>query len=194
MYEKLHGIDRDGLLRVVEPVLRAHEVDAVELMWRTDGRGRVLELTVERPGSRIPGEGVTLDLCAEISRDLSVALDVSDLIPTSYRLEVGSPGLERRLYSVQDYARFAGQLAWIKLKEPLEGQRVQRGTLQGLDDDQNILLSTERGVLRLQMESIESAHLVFDWNAHQRASGRDQGASGVKARHTRSAHRPERSR
>jgi len=193
MYEKLHGIDRDGLLRVVEPVLCAHGVEAVELMWRTDGRGRVLELTVERPGSRIPGEGVTLDLCAEISRDLSAALDVSDLIRTSYRLEVGSPGLERRLYSAQDYARFAGQLAWLKLKEPLEGQRVQKGTLQGLDEDQHVLLDTERGVLRLELESIESAHLVFDWNAHQKATGRAHGASS-KARHTRSAHRPQRSR
>lgn len=194
MHEKLHGLDRDGLLRVVDPVLRAHGVDAVELIWRTDGRGRVLVLTVERPGSRIPGEGITLELCAEISRDLSAALDVSDIIPQSYRLEVGSPGLERNLYSAEEYQRFAGQAARIKLKESIEGQRVHRGTLHGLDEDRNVLLDTERGVLRLDPESIESAHLVFDWNAHRSAAGRANGASSLKARHVRSAHRSQRSR
>jgi len=67
-------------------------------VWRTDRSGWLLEVTVERPDSTIPGAGVTVDLCSEISRDLSAALDVADVIQQRYRLEVGSPGLERALY------------------------------------------------------------------------------------------------
>src|SRR5262245_7971584 len=130
---KLHGLDRERLLAVVEPVLRAHGVDGVELTWKTDRGEWVLELTVERPDSRIPGAGITVERCSEISRDLSAALDVSDVIAQHYRLEVGSPGVERALYSAGDYARFAGQLARLKLREPIDAQKVVRGTLHGLD-------------------------------------------------------------
>lgn len=180
-HERLPGLDRDRILAVVGPILSAHGVDAVELVWRTDRGERVLELTVERRDSRIPGAGITIDLCTDISRDLSAALDVADVIPGSYRLEVGSPGVERALYQARDYERFAGQLAKLKLKQPLaDGQRVIRGTLQGLeegsDGGQRIVVSTERGELDLGLEDIDSAHLVFDWNTGARG-GRTKGGT-----------------
>jgi ribosome maturation factor RimP len=161
---KLHGLDADRVTAAVEPVLRAHGVDGVELVWRTDQGGWVLELTVERPDARTPGAGVTIDLCSEISRDLSVALDVADAIPHRYRLDVGSPGLERALYIPSDYARFAGQRARVKLRAPIEGQHVLHGTLHGLDEQGRLALETERGLLTLALDEIDSARLVFDWN------------------------------
>jgi ribosome maturation factor RimP len=163
-FSKLHGLDADRVLAIVEPVLRAHGVEGVELIWRTDRGGWLLELTVEKPESRIPGMGITVELCSEISRDLSAALDVADVIPQRYRLEVGSPGLDRTLYAARDYARFAGQLARIKLKQPVEGQSVVRGTLHGLDDAGRVLLETERGELTLELADIDSARLVFELN------------------------------
>jgi ribosome maturation factor RimP len=186
-HEKLDGLDRERVLSATVPVLRAHGVEAVELIWRTDRGGWVLELTVERPDSRRPGEGVTLDLCSDISRDLSAALDVSDAIPHRYRLEVGSPGLERALYSARDYERFAGQLARIKLRAAhTDGQRVLDGTLHGLDEQGGVALETQKGLVSIELDNIENARLVFDMNAgrgekgkpssgkhaHRRASGR----------------------
>jgi ribosome maturation factor RimP len=184
-HEKLTGLDRDRVIAAVEPVLRAHGVEAVELVWKTDRGGWLLELTIERPDSRLPGAGVTIDLCSDISRDLSAALDVADVIPHAYRLEVGSPGLDRALYGRRDYERFAGQLAKLKLKEPQpDGQRVVEGTLHGLDDGGRVELETSKGLLTFELENIESARLVFDWNtgskgkpkggksAHRRASSR----------------------
>jgi ribosome maturation factor RimP len=165
-HEKLIGLDRDRVLAVVGPVLSAHGVEGVELVWRTDQGGWLLQLTIERPDSRIPGAGITVELCGEISRDLSAALDVADVIPQRYRLEVGSPGIERALYTERDYERFAGQLAKLKLREPNEqGQYVLRGTLQGLDDDHNVVLDTERGLLTINPGAIQSGQLVFDWKA-----------------------------
>jgi ribosome maturation factor RimP len=164
-HEKLTGLDREQVLAVVEPVLRAHGVEAVELIWRTDRAGWLLVLTVERPDSRRPGDGVTIELCSDISKDLSAALDVADVIPHAYRLEVGSPGLDRALYSLRDYERFAGQLAKLKLKEPLpDGQRVVEGTLHGLNESGRVELETPKELLSFEIENIESARLVFDWN------------------------------
>jgi len=183
-HEQLQGLDRERVLAVVEPVLRAHQVDGVELVWRTDRSGWVLELTIERAGSTEPGAGVTIDLCSEISRDLSAALDVADIIEPRYSLQVGSPGLERALYRPSDYQRFAGHSAKLRLREASAGQRVIQGVLSGLDEaSEAILVQTERGLLNFEFSEIESARLLFDWNKGeprargkkpQRAAGRGQ--------------------
>lgn len=160
-YEKLNGLDRDRLVEAIEPVLRAHGLAGVEAIWRTDHRGWVLYLTVERPDSTEPGAGITLDLCADVSRDLSAALDVLDVVPGAYRLEVGSPGVERKLYSNREYQRFAGQHAKVRSSEPVEGEVVHRGVLAGLDDDGHVLIDTERGVVALDYQKIVSGQLVL---------------------------------
>lgn len=164
-HESLKGLDRDRLVSVVGPVLSAHGVAAVELIWRSDSQGWVLYLTVERPGTTDPTLGVTLDLCAEISRDLSAALDVADVIPLRYRLEVGSPGLDRALYGADDYKRFAGRMAKLKLRQPASGQKVVRGCLKGLGDDGCVVIEVDGSELRLDPADVESARLSFDWQA-----------------------------
>ncbi len=177
-FTKLTGLDEARLLGVVEPILKAHRVDGVELIWRTGQKGMVLELTIEKPDTQTPGVGVTIDLCSEISRDLSAALDAGDIIGPRYTLEVGSPGVERSLYSLADCKRFAGQLCKIKLRQPLslEGplkeQRVLRGTLFGLDEQEKVLVETEQGMLAVDWDNISNARLVFDWNRAMEQGGR----------------------
>lgn len=137
-FVKLPGLPSDRIVALVEPVLRAHRVEGVELVWRSDRHGWLLELTIEQPDATLPGQGITVDLCSEISRDLSAALDVSDLIGPRYRLEVGSPGVERALYRPDDYRRFAGQPVKIKLKrasaEPAEGAAASEEASEGARD------------------------------------------------------------
>jgi ribosome maturation factor RimP len=184
--DRLPGLDRDRVLAAVEPVLAAHRVAGVELVWRTN-RGRpVLEVTIEKPGSRVPGSGITIELCSEISRDLGAALDAADVISGGYTLEVGSPGLDRALYSPEDYRRFAGERARLKLKEPIRNQHVVWGMLQGLSEQGQVVLQTEWGELELEFAQIDSARLAFEWNTptgprarpgkpgSQRAAGRGQ--------------------
>ena len=190
-HEKLHGLDRERVLAAVTPVLSAHQVDAVEVVWRTDRGGWVLEITLERPGSRIPGEGITLELCSDISRELSAALDVGDVIPGHYRLEVGSPGVERALYGAGDYARFAGQVARLKLKEAHDGQHVLFGVLQGVEEDGRIALQLERGErIELSHDVIESARLVFEPAA--RHPERDKAARAGRSGPGSKSRRPQR--
>jgi len=171
-HEKLTGLDRDRIVNALAPVLDAHHVDCVELVWKSDRGERVLEVTVERPDSTEPGAGVTLELCSDISRDLSTALDVADCIPARYRLEVGSPGLERSLYGEGDYARFKGHGARLKLKEPVGGQYVLVGELGGIDDSGKVTLVVRDKPVEIAFSTIETARLVFEWRRGEPRGGR----------------------
>jgi ribosome maturation factor RimP len=195
-HTKLVGLDESRLIALIDPVLAAHHVAGVECVWRTDQGGMVLEITIERPGSRISGEGITVDVCSDVSKDLSIALDVDDLIGGRYRLEVGSPGLERALYGRTDYERFRGQLAKFKLNAPLalegpwKGQRVVRGNIFGVTEA-GVELEVAGGTVLVPEAQIASARLVFDWNASrgQKPTGgppSKKGARGAVRAKTRS--------
>lgn len=200
-YEKLPGLPRERVLDAIEPVLRAYGLAGVELVWRTDGQGRVLYVTVESADAAEPGQGVTLEVCSRLSRDLSTAFDVHNLFDGQYRLEVGSPGLERKLYTPGDYQRFRGKLAKLKLAPPVAGQSVITGTLAGVDAAGNVLLENDDApraaeqqspegaapaARAIAFEQIRSGQLVIDWQQmgfspmpRQRA-GRRSAAQGRK--------------
>jgi ribosome maturation factor RimP len=187
-FQKLPGLPRDRIIEAVTPVLRAHGLAGVELVWRTDSQGRVLMVTVEpadASGSG-PGQGVTLEVCSRVSRDLSTALDVLELIEGNYRLEVGSPGLERRLYTLGDYSRFSGQSAKLKLAVAVGGQYVLLGKLAGVDPEGRVLISVDGVEHALKFEDVRSGQLAVDWQemgfapAPRQRAGRRSAAQGRK--------------
>lgn len=184
-HEKLAGLDRDRVVDAIAPVLGAHGVDCVELVWRSDRGERVLEVTLELPGSTEPGAGVTLELCSDVSRDLSTALDVAECIQQRYRLEVGSPGLERGLYGAADLGRFSGHSARIKLKEPIRGQYVLVGTLSGVDATGRLTLTVREEPIVFDVSNIDAARLVFEWRRGEPRGGRTSGRSAKAARDKR---------
>jgi ribosome maturation factor RimP len=202
-YEKISGIDREKLHAALGPVLAAHGVECVECIWRTDRSGWLLEISIERSessepvGSKLPGYGVTIDLCADISRDLSAALDVADCIPHRYTLEVGSPGVERALYVRRDYERFTGQAARLKLSAPRAGQSVIFGMLRGVDDtDQRaVLIETEQGELAsIEFETIQSARILFEWKKGTGARASARRSEQRTSDKPKKAQSPQRSR
>jgi len=189
---KLPGLEQEKILALVEPILAEHSVDGVELWWRGDPEGHVLELSLEIPGTKKSGEGITIDLCTEISRKVSEALDEADIIEPKYRLEVGSPGVERALYVANDFKRFAGQDVKLKLIEPSEqegliGQKTIRGNLFGLDDENRILVETDHGMVSVSRDNISSARLAFSWGQAKRSVGRAKRPAngGSSARKTK---------
>jgi ribosome maturation factor RimP len=171
----LHGIDRDALHRVVAPVLLAHGAELVDIEFKPDRGGWVLRFFIERAGSAANrlstrDAAVDLELCADVSRDLSPALDVADLIPHAYHLEVGSPGIERPLRTEADFVRFAGEKAKLKLREPIEGQRVIVGTLVGMDDGKVRVAEGRGNVLEVPLSLIEGGRLLFELAARPKGS------------------------
>jgi ribosome maturation factor RimP len=162
----LRGIDRHALERVVEPIVRAHGAELVDVEFKPERAGWVLRILVEREGASekllsTRDAAINLELCSGISRDLSPALDVADLIEHPYHLEVGSPGIERPLKTERDYVRFTGARAKLKLVEPLAGQSVVIGTLAGLTEGRVQVVDGSR-THEVPLASIERARLVFE--------------------------------
>jgi ribosome maturation factor RimP len=140
---------------LIERVVTRQDLELVHVEM-AGGRSPVLRVYIDKPG------GVTLDDCAAVSERLSVHLDVEDLIPAHYLLEVASPGLDRGLYKPADYERFAGLPAHIKLTEPLDGQRNFHGKLLGLAREGELaaVLEDENGKQhRLPLAKIDKANV-----------------------------------
>jgi len=186
----LNGIDRDALLSVIEPVVRAHRAEMVDVEFRREPPGWVLRLYVEKQGSMaqrlsVRDAAVDLSLCAGISRDLSLALDVADLVPHAYHLEVSSPGIERPLRGERDFLRFTGQKAKLRLRAPANGQRVVLGILQGVVDGK-VRLAQGGQSYEVPLDSIESSRLVFELTSHPKAVG--TGRQSGSREHKQSKH------
>lgn len=186
-HTQLPGLDAPKVLAIVEPVLASHHVDGVELIFRGDKDGKVLLLSIEKPGTQRTGDGITIDLCTEISRALSAAFDETEVIGGRYRLEVGSPGVDRKLYLADDYRRFAGQEVKITLSVPLDiegfsGQKTIRGNLFGLDEKGRVVVETDHGEIALTFEQILSTRLVFTWGKPKRSTGRAKRPTSAGAR------------
>jgi len=103
--------------------------------------------------------GISVDDCAAVSRQISALLDVEDPVPGRYDLEVSSPGLDRPLFSVAHFERFAGARVKIKLHAPVDGRRKIVGTLGAVNDD--TLEVWEQGVRQVvHISHIAKARLV----------------------------------
>lgn len=147
---------------LVAKVCESRSLSLVDARFAQEG-GLVLKVLIEVPGS-LPetGSGVTLDMCQQVSRDLSTALDAQDdVMPKgAYRLEVGSPGLERPLFSPQDYERFAGREVRLHAARPIGGRRRFAGVLRGIDND-NVLLEQDGTAVRIPHQDVVKANLVY---------------------------------
>jgi len=158
---------------IVAPSIAAmgYELVRVQLMG---SRAPVLQVMAERTDRA----GMTVDDCAEISRAVSALLDVEDPIEGAYALEVSSPGIDRPLVALKDFERFAGHLAKVETRVPVDGRKRFRGVLAGVDAEQVRLDLVENGAVLLPFEQISRAKLVITDEllataaAEQRAAGR----------------------
>ena len=89
-------------------------------------------------------------------------LDVEDVIKEQYQLEVSSPGLERPLYTLEHFARFAGHKVKLTLVSPIEGQRRFKGVLQGVEDGQ-VIVNIGENELVLSLNAIDKANLIHEF-------------------------------
>jgi ribosome maturation factor RimP len=144
------------LAELIQPYLSGQGAELVDLQYGRPRRGRgLLRLFVDRPG------GITLAELTRISRVVGDLLDVHDLIPGSYTLEVSSPGLTRALKKPQDYQRYVGRLVRVTTRAPWEGSQVHCGILQGLQEDQ-VCLKEGESLLCIPLSEIARARLEID--------------------------------
>jgi ribosome maturation factor RimP len=138
---------------LAEPLCDSEGLELVHVEYQREPGGRILRLYIDRAG------GVTLDDCANVSRQLNDVLDVYLDDIGSYNLEVTSPGPQRPLSKLQDYRRFKGRKAKIKTWQPVDDQKNFTGIISGVAADQIKLLLNEKTVV-IPFEDISRARLV----------------------------------
>lgn len=111
----------------IEKIVASEGLELVHIDYRRQGRGFLLRVDIDKEG------GVTLDDCQLVSQQLSTYLDVDDVVPAEYELQVSSPGLDRKFYRDSDYQKFLGRLVRVKTAKAIRGLHVIVGRLKEFD-------------------------------------------------------------
>ena len=164
------GVEWDRIRHLIQGVVESQGYELVDAELKGAGNNSILRIFIDR------FSGISHHDCGLVSEQVGTVLDVEDVIPFSYTLEVSSPGLERKLVRESDYTRFDGKLARIQTRIALNQQKVFRGRLRGLHNGSVRLELPKGDVLEIPLDVIQEARLEFDWAAEK---GRDiQSQSG----------------
>lgn len=144
---------RDELTALLEPSIEQLGYELADLEMKVGGNDGLVRVFIDGP------DGVDLEDCEKVSRQVSALLDVEDPLPGQYVLEVSSPGLDRRLTKPAHYQRFMGEDVRVKLRFPLDGRRNFRGALRAADAEK-IEVEVDGESHSLPLATIESARLV----------------------------------
>ncbi len=135
------ALDVDRVREIAERVAASSGLEVVEVELRGSGKARMLRVFLDKPGldksgpgSGDPLGGVTHGDCVNFSREFGTILDVEDVIPDSYTLEVSSPGLDRKLTKASDFERFTGSRIKVTTRQPLNGNKHFEGRLESFRD------------------------------------------------------------
>ena len=149
-------MELESIREAAERVAKSLGIEVVDVEWKI-GRQRFLRVYIDKP------DGVSHKDCEAVSNQLSVILDVEDLVPgPQYVLEVSSPGLDRKLTKPAEFERFAGRLARISTSEPVENQKFFEGRLAGVADGK-VQIEVKGRMFALPMEGIRKANLVVEF-------------------------------
>ncbi len=144
----------ERIISLVQPIIEEAGLELVELQYRSENIGWVLRLIIFKPG------GVSLDDCALVSRQLSYLLDVENIIPQKYHLEVSSPGLDRPLRNRRDFERNIGAMVGITIRRADESFFLS-GKIAEVRNDE-IALDLETGREWFDIKEINKAKLIID--------------------------------
>jgi ribosome maturation factor RimP len=142
--------------RLASPVLLSEGLELVEVEYRREPRGWVLRLYVDKEG------GITLDDCAQISREIGRNLDVEDFITTPYVLEVSSPGLTRSLKTEKDFMKYRDRLVKVRTNQPVENRRQFTGMLRGTTGE-GIQIEVDGKIFVVPFSFIAKANLDIEF-------------------------------
>lgn len=138
---------------LIAPAVAALGFELWGVEYQTQGRQHMLRVYIESP------DGITVDDCAAVSHQVSGILDVEDPISSEYLLEVSSPGMDRPLYTLDQFSRFAGELVKVRLRSPFEGRRNFSGLLKGVEEDE-VVVEVDAHEYLLPIELIDKANVV----------------------------------
>ena len=153
------GLDRNRIGQLVLEAVESLGYELVELDHKGSGNNSIVRIYVDKP------DGISHSDCGLVSEQVGTVLDVEDVIPYKYTLEVSSPGLDRKLVRESDYTRFEGKLAKIQTRIPLQHQKVFKGRLKGLRDGSVAIELPNGSLMEIPLDVIQEARLEFEWPA-----------------------------
>ena len=122
--------------------------------YRPQSESALLRIFIENEG------GVSIDHCTKVSRQIGAALDVEDIIPVAYILEVSSPGIDRVLFTQEQYADYVGEQVKVRTRSPIEGRRNFRGVIESIGDAEvNVKVDNDTFVIPFNV--VDRARLVL---------------------------------
>ncbi|MGQ4659146.1 ribosome maturation factor RimP [Lysobacter sp. F6437] len=165
------------IARLLAPTVESLGVELLGIEYLPAPGGALVRLYIDKPeGEQVDGVGdselagdslpvsVSIEDCEAVSREVSAQLDVEDPISGNYTLEVSSPGIDRPLFTLAHFKRFAGETAKVTLKLPQEGRRRLTGTIATIDGE-DITFLVDGAEFRVAFDNIDKARLVPDWAA-----------------------------
>ena len=141
------------LEELLRPVIEGLGYECWGIEYKPQGKHSMLRVYIDKT------DGISVEDCEIVSRQISGVLDVEDPIQHEYTLEVSSPGMDRPLFRLEQFAAYAGHLAELRLRAPFEGRRKFKGILRGIEGQDIVLVVDEHDYL-FPVDSIESAHVV----------------------------------
>ncbi len=162
--ESLRRSLENRVAELAEQLAASVQMEVVLLEIKGDGNSSIIRVFIDKPG------GVSLEDCGRFSKKFSVVLDVEDLIPFSYTLEISSPGVNRPLVKESDFQRFCGKDARIRMRRPLEGQKNFRGKIVGVTEGRLELEVVSGKQIEITLIDIEKANLIGDLSTRPQGS------------------------
>ena len=149
----------DRLQTLLEPVINDLGYELIGVEYLSNPKNRVVRVYVDHES-----DGVGLEDCERVSREVSALMDVEEPVPGQYTLEVSSPGVERPLFTGAHFARFVGETAAVQLAVPLNNRRRFKGVILRADDA-SVVLSVDGEEVELAVADLAKAHLAPDLEA-----------------------------
>ena len=144
----------EKVTQLIEPTVQALDLELWGVEHASQGKYSVLRIFIEREA------GVTIDDCERVSRQVSAIFDVEEPIAGEYTLEVSSPGIDRLLFTPQQFQRYRGEEVSVRMRTPVDGRRKFKGTLTNVVDD-IIHIQVDGSDFELPHGDIEKANIVY---------------------------------
>jgi len=123
------GSVTESIAEMVTPIINENRLELVDVEYKKEGKNWFLRIFIDKEG------GVTVDDCTRVSRQIEDLIEVEEVVPSSYILEVSSPGLDRPLKKKEDFLRFKGKRAHVTTYTPIHQQKNFKGTIRDFQND-----------------------------------------------------------
>ena len=165
----------------LEPIASGDGLEVVDIEFHRETHGNTLRVYLDKAG----GGGIDLDSLTRFSRQLGDVIDAYDAIAGPYKLEVSSPGVNRRLRLPDHFRRYIGQRVRVRATEPINGRRTFLGTLRAVDPE-GVIVADESREDFVPFDAIAHANHEYDFGSKRnppKGGARRQHATGTQSRH-----------